>query len=203
MRLRARTPHSARMLYRFVRSFRSWPASGPLPDDLLRDCRFCSSRIAMLDLLPRGGRVAELGTQRGDFARQILARNTPAKLHLIDIDFTLFDKSIASDSRVKCHHGLTDTTVTQFQDAYFDWIYIDAEHSYEAVMADAKACVPKLKPGGYLVFNDFGHIDLSVGRYGVHRAVVEFATETRWPFRFFAYQEGAMYDVALQKPATA
>jgi hypothetical protein len=67
-------------------------------------------------------------------------------------------------------------------------------------LADARASAPKVKPGGYLVFNDFAHIDPSLGRYGVHRAVVDFALEGRWPLRLFAFSEYALYDVALQKP---
>jgi len=55
--------------------------------------------------------------------------------------------------------------------------------------------------GGFLVFNDFAHIDPDVGRYGVHRAVVDFVLETRWPLALFAFHPYALYDVALQKPA--
>ena len=51
-----------------------------------------------------------------------------------------------------------------------------------------------------MVFNGFAHIDPWLGRYGVHRAVVEFAIDQSWPLRFFAYQASALYDVALQKP---
>jgi hypothetical protein len=51
-----------------------------------------------------------------------------------------------------------------------------------------------------LVFNDFAHIDPSLGHYGVHRAVVDFALEVRWPLRLFAFSKYALYDVALQNP---
>jgi SAM-dependent methyltransferase len=200
MRLRARMPRAARLVYRFARSFQPVVPSKYLPDDLVRDCRFCSSRLAMLDFLPRNGCVAELGTYKGDFAREILARNTPKELHLVDVDYSLFDRALLADVRVIRHDGLTDAIIAKFQDGYFDWIYVDAGHSYAAVLADANSCVAKLKPGGFLVFNDFGHIDPFLGRYGVHRAVVDFAAELGWPFRFFAFQEYAMYDVALQKP---
>jgi len=185
---------------RLGRSFQSPLPSKTLDEAVIRDCRFCSSRVAMLDLLPRDGRVAELGTYKGDFAREILARNTPKELHLIDIDYSQFDQTVSADARVKCHHGLTATTIAEFADSYFDWIYIDAGHSYADVLADARASAPKVKPGGHLVFNDFAHIDSSLGRYGVHRAVVDFALEVRWPLRLFAFSEYALYDVALQKP---
>jgi len=93
--------------------------------------------------------------------------------------------------------------IKSFPDAYFDWIYIDADHSYKGTIADARASAPKVKPLGYLVFNDFAHIDPEAGRYGVHRAVVDFAIEGNWPMAFFAYNNIALYDVALQKPANS
>jgi hypothetical protein len=58
----------------------------------------------------------------------------------------------------------------------------------------------QLRPGGFLVFNDFAHIDPYLGVYGVHRAVVEFAVDHRWPFAWFAYDPCALYDVALRRP---
>ena len=58
-----------------------------------------------------------------------------------------------------------------------------------------------MKPGGYLVFNDFAHADPYLGAYGVQRAVVEFAVIRGWKFVWWAYEPNALYDVALQRPA--
>jgi hypothetical protein len=90
----------------------------------------------------------------------------------------------------------------RFPDDYFDWIYIDADHSFAGVLRDADAAANKVRPGGYLVFNDFAHCDSELGAYGVHRAVVEFAVTRQWPFSWFAYEPNALYDVALRRPAT-
>jgi SAM-dependent methyltransferase len=200
MRLRARTPQAVRLLYRLGRSVEPIVPSKTLPEDLVRDCRLCNSRSALLELLPPGGRVAELGTLKGDFAREILARNKPKELHVIDVDYSQFDQTLLADTRLVRHQGLTDAVIGEFDDASFDWIYVDADHSYDGVAADARASAPKLKPGGFLVFNDFGQIDPFLGRYGVHRAVIDFAVKMGWPLRFFALHHYAMYDVALQKP---
>jgi len=167
----------------------------------VRDCRFCANRVELLNELPRQGLVAELGTYRGDFARHILSRTNPRELHLIDIDFSRFDDAIAQNKCVQRHQGLTHEIMAGFPDGYFDWIYVDADHSYTGVMRDARVSAAKLKPGGFLVFNDFAHIDPELGRYGVHRAVVDFARERHWPLRLFAFETYALYDVALQKPS--
>ena len=200
MRLRAHNLQALRTVYRIARSFKPFVPSKALPQSLVSDCRFFSSRVAMLDQLPRGGCVAELGTYKGDFAREILSKCLPKELHLIDIDYGHLDRSLAADTRVRCHEGLTDATIAKFPDSYFDWVYVDAGHSYGAVLADAVASATKVKPGGYLLFNDFAHIDPFLGRYGVHRAVVDFVLEMNWPVRLFAFNEFALYDVGLQKP---
>jgi hypothetical protein len=130
----------------------------------------------------------------------ILARCRPRQLHLIDIDYAKFDETNLIDPCVSRHHGLTHAVMGTFPDGSFDWVYVDADHSYAGTIADARASAPKIRPGGFIAFNDFTHIDVELGRYGVHRAVVDFAVEMQWPLRFFAYDAAGLYDVALQRP---
>lgn len=199
-KLRARTPELIKKIYRVTRAMRTPLPSKTLPDELIRDCRLVSSRGDMLEFLPKGGRVAELGTYKGEFARQILDRNHPTELHVIDVDYSNFDVKLLEDARVTKHKGLTTKVLDGFPDGYFDWIYVDAGHSYWDALADAKAAAPKIKPGGFLDFNDFGQIDPFLGQYGVHRAVTDFILMNRWPMRFLSLNKFAMYDVAIQKP---
>ena len=49
-----------------------------------------------------------------------------------------------------------------------DLIFIDGDHSYEAVRADVEAWIPKVKDGGIVVLHDIGWAE------GVKRAVKEF-----------------------------
>jgi len=51
-----------------------------------------------------------------------------------------------------------------------DWLYIDADHRYEAVCADLAAWVPHVRPGGLILGDDYGHRDFP----GVQRAWDEF-----------------------------
>jgi hypothetical protein len=160
----------------------------------------CASRSDLVALLPHCGLIAEVGTDRGHFARHILTVCDPIRLHLIDLDFSLLLPTVAQDARVVMHIGNSHELLASFPDASFDWIYIDADHSYAGVSRDAAAAASKVKPGGYLVFNDFAHMDPSLGSYGVHRVVVDFAVTRGWKFAWFAYEPSALYDVALQRP---
>jgi len=190
-----------RQAYRLARSAVAHHAPSPqLPADLVEGCEVLASRLHLLDRLPKGGVLAELGTLRGDFARQMLARCEPSRLEIVDIDFSRFDERLDADPRLNRTLGLTTEVIVRFPDAHFDAIYIDADHSFDGVLADARASAPKVKPGGLLIFNDFAHIDPGLGRYGVHRAVSEFAVAARWRMRYLALEPNALYDVALRRP---
>jgi len=204
LRLRALAPRPLRTAYRLARGLATQhPISPWLPAELMHDCRFLASRNHLLDHLPAAGRVAEIGTWKGDFARQIMARSHPQELHLVDLDWTAFDDAGLSGHAVKRHTGASRAVIADFDDDSFDWIYIDADHAYAAVVADAAAAANKVRPGGFLVFNDFAHIDPLLGRYGVHRAVVEFAVSNGWSLRYVAYHPAGLYDAALQRPEAA
>ena len=99
------------------------------------------------------------------------------------------------------HEGFSSEVIASFADNSFDWIYLDADHSYEGTLRDARVSALKIRPGGYIVFGDFAHSGREMDRYGVHRAAVDFANETNWPIVCFAYDTNALYDIALQRPS--
>ena len=199
-RLPGRVRHALRLGRHLISTGQS---SAWIPARLLADCKMCASRDDLVGLLPRQGRIAEVGTLKGHFARHILAVSEPAELHLVDLDFSSLEPAVAEDVRVQLHNGTSHQVLMRFPDAYFDWIYIDADHSYAGVSRDAHAAALKIKPGGYLIFNDFAHMDPFLGAYGVHRAVVDFAIALNWPFAWFAYEPHALYDVALRRPQSS
>ena len=105
-----------------------------------------TTREELLDLLPKGGIVAELGVDEGDFSKTILEINKPKKLHLVDIwgskrynqekrrkVETRFKKNIEANS-LEINLGLSTEVGKEFQDNYFDWIYIDTAHSYKTTI---------------------------------------------------------------------
>src|SRR5437764_13653284 len=87
--LRGHLPERLRSVLRLGRHLvaRGRP-SAHIPPALLADCRVCASRNDLVKNLPHGGRIAEVGTFRGVFARSLLPTCDPAELHLIDFDFS-------------------------------------------------------------------------------------------------------------------
>ena len=169
---------------------------------LLNNCLFCENRITMLDFLPKKSIVAELGTETGFFAKQIIERTSPLELHLCDVNFTNFDNNnIIYEQSVKKHEKNTLEFLDTFPEEFFDWIYIDASHAYKDVVNDIEAAKNKVKKGGLLIFNDFAHINPSLARFGVMRAVSEFIKNERWNVKYFALHPLALYDIAIEKPS--
>ena len=78
-----------------------------------------------------------------------------------------------NDKRVVFHQGHSNRVCKKFMDGFFDFVYIDADHSYAGVTKDIGCYFPKVRVGGVLGGHDFdaGHIDR------VNRAVMEFCRE--------------------------
>jgi len=136
----------------------------------------------------------EIGVQRGDNALTLVKELQFEQLCLVDIwqDYEYTEKFGKGLSRrnfqkyypivVKRFGNRSDVTIIKeasieaskkFLDKYFDFIYIDACHSYEAVTADIKFWFPKIKLGGV-----FGGHDYDIKIYpGLVQAINEFRYE--------------------------
>lgn len=50
------------------------------------------------------------------------------------------------------------TSHTQFENEYFDLVYIDTDpHKYDQLKKEIELWIPKVKTGGVLAFHDYGH----------------------------------------------
>jgi Methyltransferase domain len=56
-------------------------------------------------------------------------------------------------------------------DGSLDFVFIDADHSYEGCKADIQAWLPKLKPSGFISGHDYDNTDFPC--FGVKQAVDE------------------------------
>lgn len=178
------------------------PFSAPVPQAALDGCTLVTDRLELLRRLPKGGRVVELGTQHGNFARAILDLAAPDELHLVDLDLGVLRQDVRADPRVTLHPMSTVAFLERHRGAGVDWIYVDADHSYRGVRRDLELAQHVIRHDGILVLNDFARIvRTGLGEFGVHQATCEFVAQGGWRFVYFALDRDALYDVALTRMA--
>ena len=62
----------------------------------------------------------------------------------------------------------------QFEESSLDFVFIDAQHHFDAVLEDLTIWFPKLRPGGVLAGHDW-RLDYGPPLFGVEKAVREFS----------------------------
>jgi hypothetical protein len=168
--------------------------------DALKACRVYASRHRMLDELPRGGVIAEVGTQYGNWARSIIDVCNPTSLHLFDRNFTLLRKDVAENPLVLQHHGDSSHELSKCADGMFDWIYIDGDHSYRGVTRDIQESVRKVKHDGMLVLNDYIQWSpFEAIPYGIVAATNELINSGEWEMVAIALTPSGYWDVVLKR----
>jgi hypothetical protein len=169
---------------------------------------FGSGRSFLLEWLPKGAVGAEIGVWRGEFSKGLLRAAEPRELHLVDpwkfvpsfpsrwyggmeaksqADMDAIFAEVQDQFRTNpAVHILRKPSLEAaeaFPNGKFDWVYIDGDHSEEAVLNDLRSWAPKLKRGGLLVGDDFQWRD-EAGDFSVRRAVLRFVDERKLPLKF-------------------
>jgi hypothetical protein len=150
-------------------------------------------RESLLNAMPKGGTVAEIGVWKGEFSHRILDVCKPDMLHLIDPwqfmpefrntcfgrlknEFTLDDMfeevkaTFAPDPRVVLHRDTSEGALNRFADHSLDWVYVDGNHNEPFVSNDIALCLQKVKPCGVIAGDDFNWKAFALGA-PVRRAV--------------------------------
>jgi hypothetical protein len=165
----------------------------PLRAEHVANCRLLLDRQALLHELPAGSVCAEIGVDQGDFTGAILRVTQPSQLHLVDTwaskrynehKFEQVRDRFAQEQQsdtVVIHRKLSLAAVSDFEDDYFDWIYLDTTHAYELTAQELRAYAPKIKRGGLMCGHDYSMGNwIKVYRYGVIEAVHEFCVTNGW-----------------------
>ncbi len=194
----------------------------------MRDARLYADRQDLIAALgvPAGGVVAEVGVAFGSFSKVMIDLLHPREFVAVDT-FELHKHPMiwgrptaevfkgqthsafyaaqfeGSGTIMTIREGLSHVRLAEFPNAHFDLIYLDADHSYEAVKADADVAKRKLRRDGVLVFNDYIMFDHVAGApYGVVPAVNELVVEENWQVVGFGLQHQMFCDIAI-RPAAA
>jgi predicted O-methyltransferase YrrM len=181
-------------------------AAPELPAEKLAGCEILSSRLTLLDRLPKNSVIAEIGTSNGDFSVTLLEQCAPQMLHMFGVEADrLTNPRVRSELSaetpcIKPHPGDASSSLAKFPDAFFDLIYINGDHDYAAVHRDIAMAAPKLKPTGGLVLHAYTTWSaVSMYHCGVARAVHEFCLENPWKFHYLALETMMYNDVMLTR----
>ena len=120
---------------------------------------------------------AEVGVYEGGHAKDILKNDNIKKLYLIDtFELKGLMQNIAPFlDRINLMIPMSSEDASKkIPDKSLDFVYVDADHTYENCKKDLNLWWGKVKDGGILCGHDF-----SVDMLGVVRAVVEFTLENR------------------------
>lgn len=160
------------------------------------------NRYDLVHLLPRNGKVAEIGVAEGEFSRHLLAAGQ-SELHLIDpwetqegdysedpnnvdksTQDTRYENIVASfrseieKKSVFVHRMYSSDAVKNFADGELDWVYIDGDHTYDGVYRDLVSYAPKVSDEGFICGHDYtNHAVARSYKFGVVDAVNHFVLE--------------------------
>jgi methyltransferase family protein len=158
------------------------------------------ARLKVIELIEEGDACAEIGVWKGDFSEQIISRE-PRELHLIDPwrfqskfpgrlyggvaaksqqDMDAICESVArrftGNPTVKIQRSESIAAAAAFADQYFDWVYVDGDHSFDAALADLVVWYPKVKSAGFLCVDDLNWRD-EMNRLAVGQACEKFIAD--------------------------
>lgn len=177
-------------------------------------------RNAMIRTLAPDSIVAEIGTQRGDFAAEILKTN-PYRLYLIDVwahqkgDYeadvaNVDDGGQQANYRYVCERFAREIETGQvvvmrmssieaaskIADDVLDAVYLDANHTKRAVSEDLRAWAPKVNGLGVIMGHDYTDRPEALKmKFGVIEAVTEFCEEGQWKLVGLTKDEWPSYEL--------
>lgn len=141
------------------------------------------NRYRVVSELPKRAVGAEVGAWKGDFSALLLKLTRPTKLYLIDpwayrddpgYEGAMYGGKIAGqagmdaiyqsvcerfqrqEDKVVVLRKTSTDAAAELAPASLDWVYIDGDHTYEAVKADLEAYGQIVRPGGVIAGDDYG-----------------------------------------------
>lgn len=171
-----------------------------------------NDRTTLLHQLPKHGIVAEIGVNEGDFSEEILRICAPKKLILIDIWASkryhegLFEKvqkrfsSQLTNGTIEIIRDFSFAAIENCPGSFFDWVYLDTDHSYFTTKRELELLEPKMKTAGIIAGHDYivGNWDGGI-RYGVMEAVREFCLNHNWEMIFLTHELDTTPSFAIRK----
>lgn len=143
------------------------------------------NREEILEKMPKGGVMAEVGVAYGDFSLEMIRICKPKKIYCIDIwemeerwsRFNENMKEYIDSGLVEVMKGDSIDMLRKIPDGSLDFVYIDAMHDYEHPRRELNICKDKIKKNGFISGDDYVVLNIfekPIMQYGVVNAVNEF-----------------------------
>ncbi|MCR4324167.1 MAG: class I SAM-dependent methyltransferase [Candidatus Curtissbacteria bacterium] len=144
-------------------------------------------------LAERGAKVGvEIGTDHGKYAQQLLegipgldllcvdpylAYTEGEEIHSQEEMEQIYKEALQRVASYDCHidRNTSMEVVKHIPDNFYDFVFIDGNHSYEYVLEDITEWTKKVKPGGIVAGHDYK--EDPTRNYGVIQAVQEYTEE--------------------------
>jgi len=151
----------------------------------------------LLNYLGLTGHGVEVGVRKGNYSEYLLETWKGETLYSVD-PWMYFDDGKYIDgsnvgqkrqdeifleatrklarykNRSKIMRGTSTDAAQKFDNASLDFVYLDAQHHYEAVKEDIETWLPNIRSGGVISGDDYVDVELEDNVFGVKRAVDEF-----------------------------
>ncbi|TKT80436.1 class I SAM-dependent methyltransferase [Aquamicrobium sp. LC103] len=175
------------------------------------NCRVLPNRSELLYRLPHNGVAAEIGAAFGDYTAEILEKNRPSQLFLIDawesdrykqglekIKDTF--REVISAGKLQFRQGYSTEKLAEFDDEFFDWVYIDTNHSYGTTWKELQLCHAKVKRDGRIAGHDFctGNV-IDPVPYGVIEACNRFCHDYGWQYEYLTLEWHGHFSFCLKR----
>jgi predicted O-methyltransferase YrrM len=148
-----------------------WPEQ--LQNHHLEKTKMFTNRESVLKAIPKNLSYLEIGVLAGDYTQEVIKEIHPRNIVLVDTfdcDDSVFTQKPPRFT-AKTHLQFVTDRFSEKDDTKiikgssfdilptlertFDYIYIDADHTYEAVVSDINQSVKLLRPGGLIGLNDY------------------------------------------------
>lgn len=180
-------------------------------------------RDKLLNSLPKGAKVAEIGVWEGKFSQKILDLCAPTELHLIDpwlympefsntgfgrkknenlmeVKYQGVVETFKDNTIVKIHRATSEAALSAMADGSLDWVYIDGNHNDPFITNDLALCLKKVKHNGIIAGDDFNWQAEQSGapvKHAVEKLVADLGAQAS--LKLIANQ----YMIMLNRPAPA
>lgn len=134
--------------------------------------RKCSNLKNMLKSNPDKAFGVDIWKEDGIYAHN----DSGSKQRTLDKLFSRAKRLEMSTPSLKIIRKYSCDAARDFKDGSLDFVYIDADHTYEGVKADIESWYPKIRSGGIISGHDYENIENQGVSTGVKKAVDDFVS---------------------------